>query len=65
MQFALIVQLSIAMLARELAGGLPIGALGGAAVALCGPLAVFVLGSIAAISPACNADCSWVSWFSN
>jgi len=48
MQFALIVQLSIAMLARELAGGLPIGALGGAAVALCGPLAVFVLGSIAA-----------------
>lgn len=48
MQFALIVQLSIAMLARELAGGLPIGALGGAALALCGPLTVFVLGAVAA-----------------
>jgi STE24 endopeptidase len=48
MQFALIVQLSIAMLARELAGGLPIGALAGAALALCGPILSLGLGSLAA-----------------
>ncbi|MFN9124421.1 MAG: M48 family metallopeptidase [bacterium] len=48
MQFALIVQLSIAMLARELAGGLPIGALWGAVIALCGPLVSFALGSMVA-----------------
>jgi len=48
MQVALSVQLSIAMLARELAGGLPLGAPWGAAIALAGPGIVLALGHVAA-----------------
>lgn len=48
MHVALIVQLSIAMLARELAGGLPIGAAAGAGIALLGPLVAYTLGAHAA-----------------
>lgn len=48
MHLALLVQLSLAMLARELAGSLPVGAPAGAAIALCGPLVVWLSGGLVA-----------------
>lgn len=48
MQLALIVQLSIAALAMELAGMLPLGALEGAAAALGAPIVVLLAGALAA-----------------
>ena len=48
MHFALLVQLTVALLGRELAGALPIGALGGTAIALGGPVVVLALGNAAA-----------------
>ena len=48
MQLALLVQLSIALLAGELAGMLPIGAWTGACIALAAPIVVLVVGALLA-----------------
>jgi hypothetical protein len=48
MQLALIVQLSIALMAQQLGGALPLGPWAGAAIALCGPLAALILGHVSA-----------------
>ena len=48
MQLALIVQLSIALMAQQLGGALPLGPWAGAAIALCGPLTALALGHVAA-----------------